>query len=216
MPSSSKTTFRILSALDITTSLLPILFPPLLPSVYGENVVPSPYRFSWGMKGPLHWLTQHKSSRHSSSVTLWEVINIEPLTVYLIYNCHYMRDICKNADNFEATPRGRNLHPISGLPNNVYGYDLNSGDNAPPPPGQTKSRQESRRDKSCPRNWKNNHRCPETDQQRPMRHDGEWFTTAIEAGSTIHNLQNQRDAQGNVIRYSNIRYTCDEFPPATW
>lgn len=47
-----------------------------------------------------------------------------------------------------------------------------------------------------------------------MRHDGEWFTTATEPG--VNTLMHMRDALGNVIRYSNIRYSCDEFPPATW
>jgi hypothetical protein len=124
-----------------------------------------------------------------------------------------MRDICKNAENFEATARGGALHPTSGLPNNVYGYDLDTGDSES---GNPNSRQENRRSASCPDSWKDNHPCPETDQQRPMRHDGEWFTTLLEPGTTTNNLQNVRDAQGNVIRYSNIRYTCDEFPPATW
>lgn len=152
-------------------------------------------------------------SRSVTSVAPWDVINIEPLTVYLIYNCFYMREICKNAENFAGTARGQNLHPISGLPNYVYGYDLNTGDTGT---GQPNSRQESRRSASCPDSWIDTHTCPEVDQQKPMRHDGEWFTTAKEQGTTMNNLQNMRDAQGNVVRYSNIRYTCDEFPPATW
>lgn len=46
-----------------------------------------------------------------------------------------------------------------------------------------------------------------------MRHDGEWFTTATEPGEG-YALMHER--QGNAIRYSNIWYGCDEFPPATW
>jgi hypothetical protein len=49
-----------------------------------------------------------------------------------------------------------------------------------------------------------------------MRHDGEWFTTALEPGTTTNNIMNKRDTQGKIVQYSNVRYTCDEFPPATW
>jgi hypothetical protein len=144
-------------------------------------------------------------------ITPWEVINLDPLTVYLIYNCYYMREICKNAENFAATSRGQNLHPVSGLGNNVYGYDLNTGDTKP------KSRQDYRRSASCPESWKITHTCPETDQRKPMRQDGEWFTTLLEPGTTDNGLMDLRDPiTNNVLRHSRIRYTCDEFPPATW
>lgn len=125
-----------------------------------------------------------------------------------------MREICKNAQNFAATTRGQNLHPLSGLGNDVYGYDLDTGDSGT---GNPNSRQESRRSASCPDSWIGTHTCPETDQRKPMRHDGEWFTSLLEPGTTTNNLMNLRDPiTNNVLVYSNIRYTCDEFPPATW
>jgi len=126
-----------------------------------------------------------------------------------------MVDICKNAQNFALTPRGQNLHPTSNLPNNWYGYDLDTGESAS---GEPPSRQESRRSASCPESWKNNHPCPETDQSRPWRHDGQWFTTMLEPGTTTNNLMNLRNPANlnQILTYSNIRYTCDEFPPATW
>lgn len=125
-----------------------------------------------------------------------------------------MREICKNAQNFAATTRGQNLHPGSKLANDVYGYDLDTGDSGT---GNPNSRQENRRSASCPLSWSRTHTCPETDQRKPMRHDGEWFTHLLEPGTTVNNLMNFRDPiTGNVLRYSNIRYTCDEFPPATW
>lgn len=125
-----------------------------------------------------------------------------------------MREICKNAQNFAATSRGQSLHPLSGIGNDVYGYDLDTGDSGT---GNPNSRQESRRSASCPGSWILTHPCPETDQRKPMRHDGEWFTSLLEPGTTVNNLMNQRDPNtNNVVRYSNIRYTCDEFPPATW
>ncbi|KFY31396.1 hypothetical protein V493_01147 [Pseudogymnoascus sp. VKM F-4281 (FW-2241)] len=141
---------------------------------------------------------------------LLPVIDVDPYEVYLVYNCYYMKDICKNAQNFSLSARGRNLHPGSGIGNNMFGYDLDTGDTIPP------SRQESRRSQSCPDSWKSTHFCPESDQQPVMRHDGAWFTTALEPLTTMNNLQNVRDTNGNIVRYSNVRYTCDEFPPATW
>ncbi|EGO56022.1 hypothetical protein NEUTE1DRAFT_117997 [Neurospora tetrasperma FGSC 2508] len=148
--------------------------------------------------------------RSISSVPPWPVIDLHS-AVFLQYNCFYMKEICKNADNFAATPRGQNLHPNSQLANNVYGYDLDTGKTNK---YQANTRQENRRSASCPGSWKNTHHCPETDQQRPMRHDGQWFTSATEPGS--YTLEHRRDANRNVIGYSNIRYSCDEFPPATW
>lgn len=124
-----------------------------------------------------------------------------------------MREICTNAENFAATPRGQNLHPRSGLSNNVYGYDLDTGE---APAGAPNSRQENRRSASCPTTWSTTHPCPEPDQEKPMRHDGEWYTTQLEPGTKLNNLMNKRDSNNKIVRYSNIRYTCDEFPPATW
>jgi hypothetical protein len=121
-----------------------------------------------------------------------------------------MKDICKNAQNFAATARGQNLHPNSGIANDVYGYDLDTGETVP------KSRQEYRRDASCPGTWKSNHPCPKTDRRDVMRHDGSWYTKAIEPGTDSNKLMDLYDAQGNVAKYSNVWYTCDEFPPATW
>ncbi|KYK61874.1 Pectin lyase fold/virulence factor [Drechmeria coniospora] len=151
--------------------------------------------------------------QHVPQVAPMRVINVHPHTVYLSYNCHYMRDICKNAELFQASARGLNLHPASGIDNNVYGYDLDTGD---APTGEPRSCQEYRRDASCPPGWKDTHTCPEVDQRKPMKSNGEWFTTSLEPGTTVNNLQHLRDGNNNIIRNSSIRYSCDEFPPATW
>ncbi|KAM3501681.1 hypothetical protein MY11210_009307 [Beauveria gryllotalpidicola] len=140
--------------------------------------------------------------------TPWRVFNVEPYTVYLSYNCHYMKEICKNVEAFQATSRGQNLHPLSGISGNVYGYDLDTGEDH--------SHQESRRSASCPPTWKATHPCPEVDQSKPMRQDGEWFTTSLEPGSPVNALKHLRDSNNNIIAESGIRYSCDEFPPATW
>ncbi|KAI1810628.1 pectate lyase superfamily protein-domain-containing protein [Poronia punctata] len=121
-----------------------------------------------------------------------------------------MVEICRNAHAFANTARGQNSHPNSNLPNGVYGYDLDTGETNP------KSRQEQRRSQSCPRTWISTHPCPETNQVPPWRHSGQWFTPLLEPGTTINNLMNRRDPSGRIFEYSNIRYTCDEFPPATW
>ncbi len=119
-----------------------------------------------------------------------------------------MKEICENVEAFQATSRGQNLHPLSGISRSVYGYDLDTGED--------QSHQESRRSASCPGNWKATHPCPEVDQSKPMRQDGEWFTTALEPGSPVNALEHLRDSNNNIIAESGIRYSCDEFPPATW
>ncbi|KAK3934652.1 glucan 1,3-beta-glucosidase [Diplogelasinospora grovesii] len=51
----------------------------------------------------------------------------------------------------------------------------------------------------------------------PMRHDKEWYFRELEGSSTVTNLiKHYRGSNGLVDEYSNIRYTCDEFPPASW
>lgn len=137
------------------------------------------------------------------------VIDLGPETVYLVYNCFYMKDICQNYLNFRASVRGMNTHPISGIDSLTFGYDFHkaTGKN---------SRPSKRRIQSCPSSWKNSHSCPETNQLPVMRHDGQWFTNRLEPFTSINEIQNKRDLQGNVLEYSKVRYTCDEFPPATW
>ena len=116
-----------------------------------------------------------------------------------------MQDICKNAETFLATTRGQALHPGTTIPRGQYGYDLNSG-----------GRNKARRSKACPTSWKTNHVCPETDQLRPMRHDGLWFTTDLEPGQNGYPIKNHRDNNGVVDERSKMIYSCDEFPPASF
>ncbi|KAI1371648.1 glycoside hydrolase family 55 protein [Hypoxylon crocopeplum] len=132
--------------------------------------------------------------------------------VYLTYNCYYMRDICKNVANFWSTSRGKMPHPSSGLPYYVFGYDLNTGK-------ARTSHSSMRREQSCPtrRNpkWKDFHICPESNQRTVMRHDGPWWTTDLEPGTASNQIANHR-TNGQVDELSKVRYSCDEFPPATW
>lgn len=141
-----------------------------------------------------------------------QVVDLYPESVYIIYNCYYMKDICRNAYNFYRTPRGQITHPHSGLPTYIFGYDLNIG--------KGKKHSNQRRKASCPTSgskaWKNQHPCPEVDQRTIMRHDGAWFTTALEPNQNNGNLMNRRDSRGRVTELSKVRYSCDEFPPATW
>lgn len=126
-----------------------------------------------------------------------------------MYNCFYMRDICQNARNFQATARGRSLHPNSGIPNYIFGYDYNTG-------RASTSRASQRGAHTCPGSWKNNHVCPEPTQKEVMRNDGQWFSNALEPGTTINGIVNLRNANNQITSYSGMRYTCDEFPPKTW
>ncbi|KAI1109758.1 hypothetical protein F5Y14DRAFT_431327 [Nemania sp. NC0429] len=137
-----------------------------------------------------------------------EVIDIYPRSVVLIYNCYYMTAICKNAHNFQyLTARGKNPHPNSGIPSDWYGYDFNTADGG---------RRDRRRDRSCPANWKNTHNCPEVSQQTVFRHDGPWWTTETMPinGQPSFYIRDQPVPYG--IKRSQIQYSCDEFPPATW
>lgn len=134
-----------------------------------------------------------------------QAVFLYPEVVYLEYNCYYMRDICVNAQDFINSNRGQQRNPRT-----LFGYDLNTG---------KKQRAGKRRAKSCPtgtNGWKTFHTCPETTQNIVMRHDGPWPHKALEPGTTMLNIMNQRDNLGRITEYSKIRYSCDEFPPASW
>lgn len=140
-----------------------------------------------------------------------QVINLRPRIVWLVYNCFYMRNICKNVENFYATQRGKRLHPVSGLPNDIFGYDFYTGKHA-------KTHSSLRREQSCPTKkkptWNQRHPCPEDNQRTVMRHDGPWWTTSLEPLTTMNEIMHL--PLGLAKLPSNMRYTCDEFPPATW
>jgi hypothetical protein len=104
-----------------------------------------------------------------------DVIDLYPTIVLLVYNCHYMTAICKNAANFERTDRGMDPHPNSGIPSGWYGYDFNTA------PG---GRSDKRRSRSCPSYWKDEQICPHSDQAPIFRHDGQWWTTDISDRAT--------------------------------
>ena len=131
-----------------------------------------------------------------------QVVNLHPRQVILEYNCFHMKDICKNAENFQSRRQAGNPQ---GFPTHIFAYDFN-GD-----------RRDERRKKSCPSSWKNRHPCPEPDQQDVMRHDGVWPHKDLEpnSGSSL-TIRHKRDSQGNIDEYSGVAYSCDEFPPATW
>jgi hypothetical protein len=130
------------------------------------------------------------------------VIDVSPELAVLEYNCWYMKDICKNAQNWYATPRGQNR----AAPNR-FAYDFATGK-------ASTWRNQQRRRASCG-GWNSNTNCPHTDQGIVMRHDGPWQYKELEPGTTIAEIKAKRDAQNNKIP-SWVRYTCDEFPPATW
>lgn len=143
--------------------------------------------------------------------------------MYVVYNCHYMTNICKNAHDFLTyDPRGRHLHgdghfeldASPGVPteNNAptFGYDFQTQ-------GRT-SRKNLRRKQSCPDNWKTTHPCPEPDQRPVWREIGEWWTTSIESSGADKEkmvLEHLRTG-GQIAQRSKVRYTCDEFPAASW
>ncbi|KAH9209807.1 pectate lyase superfamily protein-domain-containing protein [Leptodontidium sp. 2 PMI_412] len=118
-----------------------------------------------------------------------------------------MNNICANANSFAALPRGAILHPGSSVPNNKYGFDFNQ------------VRKDRRRTNMCPGSWKNRpaNTCPATGSANPFRSAYIWFTSALEPGTTVNQIANRRDPATNQVTInSGIRYTCDEFPPASW
>jgi hypothetical protein len=161
---------------------------------YERIINPNP---SWGPQQQWFWRPEVTPAQIP-----YHILDLSPTVVFLEYNCYYMRDICKNAQNWFDTPRGQ-----SRSPRNRFAYDLNTG---------KRKRNDKRRDKSCPSSWKNKHPCPETDQGIVMRHDGPWQHKALEPGTKVNEIKAKRDANGRITEKSQVRYTCDEFPPATW
>ncbi|KAK0103224.1 hypothetical protein ONS95_005259 [Cadophora gregata] len=147
-------------------------------------------------------IIQAKQWRPTTNDPLQRVIDLTPELVVLEYNCFYMRDICKNAANWYATPRGQ-ARPVP----NRFTYDFMTGK-------KSTARNQRRRSASCG-TWNSNTNCPHSDQNIIMRHDGPWQYKDLEPGTTIAEIKAKRDNQGNKIP-SWVRYTCDEFPPATW
>lgn len=121
-----------------------------------------------------------------------------------------MTAICRNAANFQNTPRGKLPHPKSAIPADWFGYDFNTDHGG---------RSDKRRSRSCPSNWKNTHLCPEFDQAPIFRQDGQWWTTDIAPptpNGVVTNYILDQPVNGGPNKRSHIRYSCDEFPPATW
>lgn len=56
--------------------------------------------------------------------------------------------------------------------------------------------------------------CPEPNQRTVMRNDGPWWTTLLEPNTDVNQIRNML-VNGQTIE-SKMRYSCDEFPPATW
>ncbi|RDA88218.1 hypothetical protein CP532_0368 [Ophiocordyceps camponoti-leonardi (nom. inval.)] len=118
---------------------------------------------------------------------LRQVVNPEPDAIFLEYNCYYMREICKNKVNYDASMRGI----VDGssqvfTPSSLFGYDLNQ------------------------------RRARRRHQDTVMRHDGPWRYKSLEPGTITNKIKDLRDVFGNLIKPSHVRYSCDEFPPATW
>ncbi|EAQ92534.1 hypothetical protein CHGG_00769 [Chaetomium globosum CBS 148.51] len=181
---------------------------------YLQNFVP--VRIQDPTTNPPTWYDGHKyRPTPDNAVPYRNVIDTRAERITIYYNCHYMTNICQNVENFKATARGQALHPGTSIPANMYTYDFDSGDTIA---GVPNTRQYYRREASCPSpGWKNSHTCPEAVGQQPLwRHDGKWGSTALEPGTTTNVVEHERNAQGQITRYSQLRYSCDEFPPATW
>ncbi|KAK5659440.1 hypothetical protein OQA88_641 [Cercophora sp. LCS_1] len=147
-----------------------------------------------------------------ASIAWRTVIDLRKEAVNMHYNCHYMTNICKNIDNFKLTARGQNLHPGTSIPAGTFTYDFDVADSG------ARSHADLRRDQSCPSTWKDTHACPEPAGQRQTvwRHDGPWWTTDLEPGTQSNMLRHERDGQNQITKLSQMRYSCEEWPPASW
>lgn len=96
----------------------------------------------------------------------------------------------------------------SSVDNNKYGFDFST------------ARKDAKRDKVCPSPaWakRPENKCPSSNAQAPFRSDTIWWTASLEPGTTINQIANKRSLATNQVTInSGIRYTCDEFPPASW
>lgn len=145
----------------------------------------------------------------------WTPVIRTSTTVWLEYNCAYMAAICENANAWITT---------TGLGRTDFAFDFH---NTNVGPGQREGRKGIRRDESCPGNWINNGRCPEVagpnNLAQPRSYRWEiaiqqlvlWPFTALEPGSNNRLLHRINPTTGN-IEQSRLKYTCDEFPPATF
>lgn len=135
--------------------------------------------------------------------------------VAMYYNCHYMPAICHNSNQWLLSPRGQSRALSAFLPqapnSHIFGFDMN------------RQAKEDRGNSMCPRNWRNNHVCPEPNQPNVM--PGPWYTTALETGDPMHdneimgeyNLPDPNNpGQFLLSRRSGRYYTCEEWPPRRW
>lgn len=141
------------------------------------------------------------SAQEKSPLTA--VVNLDPNVVFLEYNCYYMRAICQNAYAYLMSAVGSGAKDRT-----TFHYDFNG------------KRKGGRRKQMCPSSWKKTHACPEVavpgNPAQPAVMPGPWPHTQLQAPGTLSYIIAQKlDAQGNVVP-SKRRYTCDEFPPATW
>lgn len=171
-------------------------------------VTEAQYRQYWTRKSDKHpWKWAPRDGNKEV-----EVIFLPDITVTLEYNCAYMTAICKNAEQFIGSPR-YNARPEK----DTFTYDT---DSSRVEPRRTNSKVCGRQKK---KNWNQRHTCPEdgTIKQPPVWRArkgvaGEWATTALRTdGNTINEIKQYIKDDGTVV-FSGLRYTCDEFPAASW
>lgn len=124
-----------------------------------------------------------------------------------------MTAICQNANTFLTSARGS-----ARSPRKAFGYDFVS------------ARATAHRKEVCPSSgngaWRDHHACPgvaadgNLAQPSVFRNDGlPWYTTAVEANLPYNAgrvLRHRRGSSGQITELSGVKYTCDEFPPATF
>jgi len=134
----------------------------------------------------------------------------------LVYNCAKLPAICRNVNRRNplantVTTNGRlGLGNLRGTNYIELNYDTDS------------QRHAERRNDVCPKNWKQTHTCPETDQPRTVRKgsslgDGSFAVARYNSNPPVTlgqaGFNKIADDQG---AFSGMIWTCDEWPPAMY
>jgi hypothetical protein len=117
----------------------------------------------------------------------------------IIVDCHFMRAICKNAKDWMATAPRRleydqtELKRYADLPTVEWVFGQDPYTNS-----------ETKRNKMCPKPFKNHRDCPEKDQ--PDIYPGPWYTTKLskEVLGASYEIMGKYDAQGALVERSGL------------
>ncbi|KAF9696769.1 hypothetical protein EKO04_005748 [Ascochyta lentis] len=170
-----------------------------------------------------NWVPQAHWKRDNDPNTPHRQVLFPSGVIELEYNCRKMPAICQNIQNWHNNAALSSWHTQS-LWAGWFTYDLGASESR-------ENRGNQRRSRMCPSTWKGtilNPRCPEPNQPRvvpPLYNLAGIGVTAI-VPQPIPGETDLRqiiaDGKDNPVPFvgqlqsSGRKYTCDEFPPASW